>query len=81
MTPSSDLHQPVEPVPEAEPIDRLVARLDGIERQPLTAQVVVLDAVRRGLDDALARPAVVPPTAAGPAIAPEPTRHRPGGHS
>jgi phage-related baseplate assembly protein len=34
----------------------LVARLDGLERRPLPAQVEVLDAVRRGLDEELARP-------------------------
>jgi phage-related baseplate assembly protein len=34
----------------------LVSRLDGLERRPLPAQVEVLDAVRRGLDEELARP-------------------------
>ncbi len=34
----------------------LVSRLDGLDQLPLAAQVEVLDAVRRGLDEELARP-------------------------
>ena len=45
---------PVPPSPTA--VTALVARLDGLEQQPLAAQVEILDAVRRGLDEALARP-------------------------
>ena len=43
--------------PAAPAIAELVARLDGLEQHPLPAQVEVLDAVRRGLDQALS-PAV-----------------------
>ena len=49
---------PVRSVPAAPPtaVAALVGRLDGLEREPLAAQVDILDAVRRGLDEALARP-------------------------
>jgi hypothetical protein len=47
---------PSVPAPPPTAVARLVGRLDGLERQPLTAQVDILDAVRRGLDEALARP-------------------------
>jgi hypothetical protein len=38
------------------PVAELVGRLDGLERRPLADQADVLDAVRRGLDEELARP-------------------------
>lgn len=38
-------------------VGALLSRLDGLEVEPLSAQVAVLDAVRRGLDEVLARPA------------------------
>ena len=41
---------------DTRPVSELLSRLDGLERQPLSAQVTVLDEVRRGLDEALARP-------------------------
>ena len=47
MTPSET---PSAPHP---PIGELLSRLDGLEHRPLGAQVEVLDAVRRGLDEAL----------------------------
>ena len=54
MTPpnGTDEQDPVVPGP----VTALVSSLDGIERQPLAAQVEVLDAVRQGLDAVLARP-------------------------
>ena len=51
-------------VPGDEGVAALLARLEGIEQQPLAVQAERLDAIRQGLDAALARPAdgPVPPT-------------------
>ena len=46
------------PVPgvAAPEVVALMQRLDGVAERPLEAQVELLDGVRRGLDDVLARP-------------------------
>jgi hypothetical protein len=41
----------------ASAVSELVGRLHRLEDRPLPDQVALLDAVRRGLDEALARPA------------------------
>ena len=40
-----------------EDVAELLAHLQGLEQQPLAVQAERLDAVRRALDEALARPA------------------------
>ena len=40
-----------------EDVAALLSRLEGLEQQPLAVQAERLDAVRRALDEALARPA------------------------
>ena len=59
---------PGRPTPASPDVSALVSRLDGVERHPLATQVEVLDAVRRGLDEALTRPAL-DGTAGSPATA------------
>ena len=56
MTPSSETVPASEPVGDPSAVSALLSRLDGLEQRPLTVQAAVLDEVRRGLDEALARP-------------------------
>ena len=78
MTPSdqsSDAVAGPHPQRASTTVSALVSRLDGIEQMPLPAQAEVLDAVRRGLDEVLARPAVEAPTAPDHPTRPVPGRH------
>jgi len=43
-----------------EDVAALLSRLDGLEQQPLALQAEHLEAVRKALDEALARPAPGP---------------------
>ena len=54
----------------------LLRRLEGLEQQPLAAQVELLEQTRKGLDEVLARPAV-----GDAATTVEPTRSPSPGHS
>ena len=63
MTPdgTADARPGARPDAGATPVSRteveaLLGRLDRLEVHPLATQVQVLDVVRRGLDEALARP-------------------------